>query len=80
MNEIYIVAIIIIVFVGIAYYLYTIQSEYIKSVDNYKNKLDANNELLNNQNIELAIYSEKVIDKENYIIELKQTLLKKNAF
>ena len=39
MNEIYIVAIIIIVFVGIAYYLYTIQSEYIKSVDEYKNKL-----------------------------------------
>jgi DNA recombination protein RmuC len=74
MNEIYIVAIIIIVFVGIAYYLYTIQSEYIKSVDNYKNKLDANNELLNNQNIELAIYSEKVIHKENYITELKQTI------
>jgi DNA recombination protein RmuC len=74
MNEIYIVAIIIIVFVGIAYYLYTIQSEYIKSVDDYKNKIDVNNELLNNQNIELAIYSEKVIHKENYITELKQTI------
>ena len=74
MNEIYIVAIIIVVFVGIAYYLYTIQSEYIKSVDEYKNKIDANNELLNNQNIELAIYSEKVIYKENYITELKQTI------
>ena len=48
MNEIFIV--IIIALVGIVLYLYKQQS-YIKTIDEYKDKLDENNELLNKKNI-----------------------------
>jgi DNA recombination protein RmuC len=83
MNEIYII--IVIVFIGITFYLYTIQNEHNKIVNKYKNKIDINNELLNDKNIELATYKEKVANiynlqeniktfNEKQIVELKQTI------
>jgi len=83
MNEIYIV--IVVVFIGITFYLYTIQNEHNKIVNKYKNKIDINNELLNDKNIELATYKEKVANiynlqeniktfSEKQIVELKQTI------
>ncbi len=74
MNEIFIVVIVILA--GIALYLYKQQS-YIKTIDEYKDKLDENNELLNKKNIEIATFSEKVIhldDTLNKVKELETTL------
>ena len=75
MNEIFIVVIVILA--GIALYLYKQQQSYIKTIDEYKDKLGENNELLNKKNIEIATFSEKVIhldDTLNKVKELETTL------
>ena len=51
MNEIFIV--IIVALVGIVLYLYKQQQSYIKTIDEYKDKLDENNELLNKKILKL---------------------------
>ena len=78
MNEIFIV--IIVGLVGIIFYLYKQQKSFAKTVDDYKDKLDENNELLNKKNIEIATFSQKVIHLDNTldkVKELETTLYKK---
>ena len=57
MNEIFIV--IIVGLVGIIFYLYKQQKSFAKTVDDYKDKLDENNELLNKKILKLQHFHKK---------------------
>ena len=61
MNEMLGLGIVAIGLLGVSVYLYIQNSKKIKGIDELKNDLDKNNELLNSKNIELATYKEKVI-------------------
>ena len=65
-------AMIIIVLIGIVFYLYKRQQAYIKTINNHKDKIDENNELLNKKNIEIATLVEKVAHFDNVSNKVKE--------
>ncbi len=70
-----ILGLIIIVSAGVfCIYLYKQNSKNLKIIDELKNELNKNNELLNTKNIELATYKEKVIHLDGALQKLKEEL------
>jgi len=76
MNEISIV--IIVVLVGVVLYLYKQQNSFVKAIDKYKNKIDEDNLLLNQKNIEIATLKEKVTHFNDDVDEQKEQISRLN--
>ena len=69
MNEI--VGIVITGLIGTVFYLYRQHNKYIKTIENMTNKIYTTNQALNNNNIELAIFQEKVTHLDDTLQKVK---------